>query len=85
MTFAYSVSLTDLGGSSDALLVTDLGGALSDWSKYIIGLGTPVINLIVGASGAGIADGGPTDFVPDGTAAGGATLLEPSSLYEPAR
>lgn len=85
MTFAYFVALTDpndLGGSNDAPMVTDLEAALADWSRYVTGLGTLIVNLKVLTTSVGRADGGPTAGVSDGTTASGATLVEPSSMYE---
>ncbi|MGA9868933.1 MAG: Hint domain-containing protein, partial [Acetobacteraceae bacterium] len=85
MAFDYSITLTDptdLGGAADPLMVTDLGAALSDWSKYLTGLGTLAVNLIVDNTAVGRADGGSTAVVDDGTSPGGASLEEPSAMYE---
>lgn len=85
MTFAYSVTLTDpsdLGGTNDPLMVTDLEAALGDWSKYITGLGTLAVNLKVLSTAVGRADGAPTAEVNDDMTHSGATLVEPSSMYE---
>ena len=63
-------------------MVTDLQGALADWSRYLTGLGTLVVNLVVAPTLAGTEQGGPTVSVPDGTTVSGATLVEASSVYE---
>ena len=85
MAFSYNVILSDpnnLETANDGLLVTDLDAALSDWSNYITGLGTLVVQLNIENTLVGRADGGPTTIVSDGTTASGAMLLESSSVYE---
>jgi hypothetical protein len=85
MGFSYSVVLSDpdnLETANDPTLVTDLQAALADWSQYIAGLGTLVVNLVIASTSVGRADGGPTAVVPVGTAADGAQIEEPSSVYE---
>ncbi|MEJ0016792.1 MAG: Hint domain-containing protein [Acetobacteraceae bacterium] len=85
MAFSYSVNLTDFAGIDDtteALLVTDLSAALSDWSSYVTGLGTLVVQLNILDTDVGRANGAPTAVLSDGTTPGGATLVAPSSLYE---
>ena len=85
MAFSYSIDLSDaasLGNATENLLVTDLGAALADWSNYISGLGTLVVQLNILNTAVGRADGAATSGVSVGTTTGGATLVEPSSLYE---
>jgi hypothetical protein len=85
MAFSYSVLLsdaTDQGSGVDALLVRDLQAALADWSNYIAGLGTLVVQLVVGTTSIHTASGGPTTSVQNGVNGDGAALLEPSSIYE---
>ena len=83
--FSYSIGLSDaanLGSATENLLDIDLGAALADWSNYITGLGTLVVQLNIVNTAVGRADGSPTSGVSVGTTGGGATLVEPSSLYE---
>jgi hypothetical protein len=83
MAFSYSTVVSDpgnLGGSLDAIMATDLQAALADWSKYLDGLGTLVVNLVVEHTLR--ANGGATSEVIEGTTASGATLVEASSTYE---
>jgi Domain of unknown function (DUF4214) len=85
MAFAYSVILSDpnnLAASADSLLVADLDAALSDWSKYIAGIGTLVVQLNVLSTSTGRADGGSTSAVSTHTTLNGKQLLELSSVYE---
>ncbi|MBV9784125.1 MAG: Hint domain-containing protein [Acidisphaera sp.] len=86
MAFAYSVLLNDpqdLGGSDDSGLVTDLKAALADWSQYITGLGTLVVQLdFSSGSGGELASGGATVDIGDGQTLDGRELLTPSSIYE---
>ncbi|MBV9734486.1 MAG: Hint domain-containing protein [Acidisphaera sp.] len=84
MAFNYSVVLddpADLGGSQDAGLVADLQAAAADWSRYIAGLGTLVIQLDIAATAGGRAEGEPTIDAYVGTLDGHSLYL-PSSIVE---
>ncbi len=83
MTFAYSVDLNDTAGESaatDTALVADLKAALADWSQYLTGLGTLVVQLDISATTR--ASGGPSGMYQDGTTASGAAYEVPAAEYE---
>lgn len=85
MSWNYSVRLNDsgnLGGSADASLVYDLEQALAIWSQYILGIGTLVVDLVIGTTAVGRMSGGATSSFFIGTNAQGYNVFEPSSLYE---
>jgi hypothetical protein len=85
LAFHYTVNLTDsahLAGSTETLLVTDLQAALDDWSHYIAGQGTLVVQLNITSTATGRANGGSTSVVSNGVTADGKQLVEQSSVYE---
>jgi Ca2+-binding RTX toxin-like protein len=82
--FSYNVTVVDpnnLGGSADPLLVTDMQAALQNWAQYISGAGTLDVEIDFASTPTGLASSFTTG-VPDGTLPNGATLIEPSSIYE---
>jgi hypothetical protein len=84
MAFNYTVNLSDpnlLSGSSDSLLVANLDAALNDWSQYISGIGTLVVQLDIVAS-SGTANGGSTGVLSTHTTLGSGQEVELSSVYE---
>ena len=85
MSFSYSVQLNDptnAGGAADAVLVDDLEQALGVWSKYIVGIGTLVVDLTIAATSTGRESGRPTSSHFVTTTAGGLNVFEASSFYE---
>jgi hypothetical protein len=84
MAFNSQVVLNDpsnLGGTSDPILVYDLQQALNQWSRYIKGLGTLTVQLNIIQTSVGREDGGPTSSFYAGNSAG-LSVYGPSSLYE---
>ncbi|TWB90546.1 hypothetical protein FBZ93_11499 [Bradyrhizobium macuxiense] len=84
MPWNYSVTLNDTssaGASADASLVYDLEQALNVWQRYVLGIGTLVVQLNILPTTVGRADGGPTSSYYVGSN-GGLAVYEPSSQYE---
>ena len=82
MAFAYSVGLNDtqsLGAALDAGLIVDMKAALADWSRYIAGIGTLVVQINIAPTTR--ENGRPTSssFI---RADGARNLWMPSSIYE---
>ncbi|MSP03546.1 MAG: VCBS repeat-containing protein [Acetobacteraceae bacterium] len=82
MAFSYSVILNDtqnLGAALDAGLVADMNAALDDWSRYIAGIGTLIVQLNITPTTRENGGSASSVFV---RADGSRNLFMPSSIYE---
>jgi hypothetical protein len=83
VTFNSSISLNDPNASSDSQdgsLQAALTQALANWSNYISGVGTLIVQLIIDTT-TGYATGGPTSSV-NGGQSGGLTIETSSAVNE---
>ena len=83
---ATAVTVSDpdnLGGSADAVVLSDMQAAMATWAGHLYGLGTLTVqvNIIDMGNPSLLADGAPSAGRPDGSL-DGRVLVTPSSEYE---